>query len=78
MAYSMCTIHAKENEEMVWHILDKYPSMQLVLIDIDRGCPGLPGLGLSDDECASVRCFDPYNVAADTMGFFVAKLGKAR
>ena len=78
MTYSMGTIHAKENEEMVWHILDEFPSMQLVPIDITRGCPGLPGLGLSDDECASVRCFGPSDVAADTMGFFVAKLGKPR
>ena len=74
MTYSMGTIHAKENEEMVCHILDEYPSMQLVPIDIARG----PGLGLGDDECASVRCFDPSDVAADTMGFFVAKLGKPR
>ena len=78
MIYSMCTIHAKEYEEIVWHILDEYPSMQLVPFDIALGCPGLLGLGLSDDECAFVHRFDQSNIAADTKGFFVAKLQKAR
>ena len=39
MKYSTCTIDVRENEEMIWHILDEYPSMQLVL-------PGLLGLVL--------------------------------
>ena len=67
MTYSTCTIHVKENEEMIWHILDEYPSMQLVP-------PGLPGLDFSDDECASVHHFDPSNVEADTTGFFMKSL----
>ena len=78
MTYSMGTIRAKENDEMVWHILDDYPSMQLVPIGITLGYPGLPGLGLSDDACTSMHHFDPSDVAADTKGFFVAKLGKPR
>ena len=61
---------------MVRHILDTYPEMELVSIDVDLGLPGLPGLGLSDAECQRVRRFDPADSSADTMGFFVAKLCK--
>lgn len=77
MTYSTCTIHALENEGMVRHILDAYPSMQLVPIHIALGRPGLPGLGLNASECECVRRFDPSDIAADTIGFFVAKFQKA-
>ena len=70
------TFHALENEGMVRHILDTYPFMQLVPIHIDLGHPGLPGLGLNASECECVRRFDPSDMAADTIGFFVAKFQK--
>jgi len=75
MTYSTCTIHAQENECMVKHILDEYPYMELLPIDIDLGLPGLPGCGLDAQLCSYVRRFDPTD-ASDTMGFFVAKFQK--
>jgi 16S rRNA C967 or C1407 C5-methylase (RsmB/RsmF family) len=75
MSYSTCTIHSLENEEMVRHILDKYPGMELVPIDFDIGQPGLPGLGLDEHQCRCIRRFDPTD-KTDTIGFFVAKFRK--
>jgi 16S rRNA C967 or C1407 C5-methylase (RsmB/RsmF family) len=77
MTYSTCTIQAQENEAMVRHVLDHYPAMDLVPIDIDLGLPGLGGLGLDERECSYVRRFDPSG-KADTMGFFVAKFQKRK
>jgi 16S rRNA C967 or C1407 C5-methylase (RsmB/RsmF family) len=75
MTYSTCTFHCPENEGMVRHILDEYPSMQLLPIDIPLGSPGLIGHGLSDEQCAMVRRFDP--TVDESIGFFVAKFQKA-
>ena len=78
MTYSTCTIHHQENEEMVRYLLDEYhPTMELVPINVPLGGPGLPGLGLSADECNAVRRFDPSDTDSDTMGFFVAKFRKS-
>lgn len=75
LTYSTCTFHVEENERMVRHILDDYPVMELVPITIGVGLPGLPGHGLTTDECQRVRRFDPTD-SADTMGFFIAKFRK--
>ena len=71
LVYSTCTFHARENEGMVQYILDKHPEMELEPITIPLGSPGLSGQGLSSEDCAKVKRFDP-TVAEDTMGFFIA------
>jgi 16S rRNA C967 or C1407 C5-methylase (RsmB/RsmF family) len=76
MTYSTCTIHGFENEAMVRHVLDEYPIMELLPIDINLGLPGLGGFGLDERECSFVRRFDPADKKADTMGFFIAKFQK--
>jgi 16S rRNA C967 or C1407 C5-methylase (RsmB/RsmF family) len=78
MTYSTCTINADENESMVRHVIDVYPSMELLPIDYNIGGPGLPGFGLNEQQRGMVRRFDPCDEAADTMGFFVAKFRKQR
>jgi methyltransferase NSUN6 len=76
LTYSTCTIHVNENEAMVKHILDSYTQMELDPIDIICGLPGLPGFGLTDEQCRVVRRFDPSDTSSDTIGFFVAKFRK--
>jgi 16S rRNA C967 or C1407 C5-methylase (RsmB/RsmF family) len=76
MTYSTCTINSEENEQMVRHILEDYPVMKLLPIRTNIGQAGLAGFGLSDDERNKVRRFDPHNIEADTMGFFVALFQK--
>jgi 16S rRNA C967 or C1407 C5-methylase (RsmB/RsmF family) len=76
MTYSTCTIHVLENEAMVRHILDAYECMELLPIDIDLGLPGLPGVGLTEEERHCVKRFDPSDEQGDSMGFFVAKFQK--
>jgi len=81
MTYSTCTILSSENERMVRYVLDEYPCMKLVPVNIELGLPGLPGMGLSIEERNSVRRFDPskmnkVDLDSDTMGFFVSKFIK--
>lgn len=76
MTYSTCTISKLENEEMVRHILDNYPMMELLPIEGICGQAGLPGAGLSDSERGKVRRFDPHDEHSDTMGFFLALFRK--
>ena len=77
LVYSTCTLHARENEGMVRHILDTYGTvMDLVSISIPIGGPGLTGHGLSSPDCAKVRRFDPTET--DTMGFFIAAFTKRK
>ena len=82
MTYSTCTINGSENEGMVSHILQEYPTMELVPIELplswrqnNVGLSGLDGFGLSTKERNNVCRFDPSD-AADTMGFFVALFRK--
>jgi methyltransferase NSUN6 len=75
LTYSTCTIHALENEAMVRHMLDTYPEMKLMPVDVPLGGPGLPGYGLDFDQRQHVRRFDPTD-ENDTMGFFIAKFQK--
>lgn len=77
MTYSTCTINASENEEMVKFIITEFPCMKLLPISEEfPGLPGLPGGGLSEEECKMVRRFDPCNKTIDSMGFFIAKFQK--
>lgn len=76
MSYSTCTMNSSENEAMVRHILDNYPSLKLLPIQLHSGQPGLAGFGLNEEECKCVRRFDPHNEQEDTMGFFVALFQK--
>jgi 16S rRNA C967 or C1407 C5-methylase (RsmB/RsmF family) len=77
MTYSTCTINASENEEMVKFIITEFPCMKLLPISEEfPGLPGLPGVGLSEEECKMVRRFDPCNKTIDSMGFFIAKFQK--
>lgn len=79
LTYSTCTINTEENEEMVKHILDTYPTMKLVPIPANSiGLPGRTGFGLSDGERGKVRRFEPHlNDNDDTMGFFLALFQKS-
>mmetsp|Transcript_18372 Transcript_18372/g.42384 ORF Transcript_18372/g.42384 Transcript_18372/m.42384 type:complete len:564 (+) Transcript_18372:48-1739(+) len=84
MTYSTCTINGDENEGMVRHILQEYPCMELLPINLPSigkeenfGLPGLDGFGLSLKERKFVRRFDPSSIG-DTMGFFVALFRKNR
>lgn len=70
LVYSTCTLFARENEGMVQHILETYPTMRLQTITLPLGSPGLPGQGLSAADCAKVRRFDP--TVTDSTGFFIA------
>lgn len=76
LVYSTCTFHAPENEGMVRYILDHHP-VDLVPIGVPLGSPGLSGQGLSSEDCAKVRRFDP-TVVEDTIGFFIACFVKRR
>lgn len=76
MTYSTCTIHMEENEEMVRWLLDTFPCMVLVPIDIELGRTGRPSSSLTAAERDMVRYFDPTDRELDTMGFFVAKFQK--
>lgn len=78
MTYSTCTISASENEKMIRFILDTFPEMELIPIDIPLGQRGLSGAGLTEQECGMVRRFDPHNKEADTMGFFLALFQKKK
>lgn len=79
LTYSTCTIHVLENEDMVRYILDEYISqMELIPIEIPYGLPGLPGVGLTDEQRNYVRRFDPSDIQLDTMGFFIAKFRKKK
>ena len=75
VVYSTCTINPKENEEMVRYILDTFPCLRLVPAEPLIGGPGLPGLGLSDEERAMVQRFDPSD-ESDSIGFFAARFEK--
>jgi 16S rRNA C967 or C1407 C5-methylase (RsmB/RsmF family) len=72
LVYSTCSITAVENEEAVRYLLDSFPYMRLVPAEPRIGGPGLPGVGLSNEECAKVQRFDSV-VNPKTMGFFIAK-----
>lgn len=73
MTFSTCTINSSENESNVKYILEEFPMLKLVPIDLDIGSPGLPLL--SDTERMMVRRFDPDD-STDSCGFFVAKFIK--
>lgn len=82
MTYSTCTINSSENEGVVNYILNKFPCMELVPIEVARtsefGSSGLAGCGLNDEQRNMVRRFDPSDCKQDTMGFFIARLLKQR
>lgn len=75
LVYSTCTIQARENEGMVGEILS-YSKMELVPITIPLGSPGLPGQGISPEDCTKVRRFDP--TVTNSMGFFIAAFTKLK
>ena len=84
MIYSTCTINGHENEGMVSHVLQNYPCMELLPIELppswrrdDVVFPGSEGFGLSLEERNRVCRFDPSG-AGDTMGFFVALFRRKR
>ena len=77
MTYSTCSISVLENEGIVRWVIDNFPFMKLIPIDIQIGQPGLDNAGLSPSERMMVRRFDP-NTVIDTMGFFVAKFQKTK
>jgi len=92
LTYSTCTILMAENEHMVRYILETYRDcMELVpVFDFETdngdtknsaklsslGGPGLLASGLTAEQCACVRRFDPADRDSDTMGFFLAKFRK--
>ena len=77
LVYSTCTLHARENEGMVQYILDNHADMHLLPIAIPLGSSVLPGHGISLEDCAKIKRFDP-TVAQDTMGFFIASFAKRK
>lgn len=76
MTYSTCTINTSENEEIVKCILVEFPCMKLESLCHLPGLPGLPNMGLTEEECKMVRRFDPTDTSLDTMGFFIATFNK--
>ena len=60
---------------MVRYFLDTFPCLRLVAAEPRVGGPGLPGLGLSDEEREMVQRFDPTD-ASDSIGFFAARFEK--
>ncbi len=77
MVYSTCTLEPEENEEVVTHILERYPEARLEEIELD----------IKRSECVlefegkryhpDVRkCLRIYPNDNDTEGFFVAKIVK--
>jgi len=82
MIYSTCTINGHENEGMVSHVLQNYPCMELLPIELppswrrdDVVFPGSEGFGLSLEERNRVCRFDPSG-AGDTMGIFCCIVSK--
>ena len=76
LTFSTCTFQMLENEGNVRHILDNYPCLKLLPIEIGIVLPGLKGSGLDEQERGCVRRFDPSDENTDSMGFFVAKFEK--
>ncbi|KPJ08458.1 Putative methyltransferase NSUN6 [Papilio machaon] len=86
LVYSTCTITEEENERMVAWVLDKFPNMQLVPAEPLLGGPGLPNVGLSDEQRIMVQRFGPEDdplrqvddIYKNSIGFFTAKFIKIK
>ena len=84
------TINPLENEHIVAYALQEFPLQLLPQTPyLGEVCdrvymnksniaqPGLPGCGLTEDQCKLVQRFDP-SAALDTNGFFIAKFMKTK
>ncbi|XP_014367403.2 tRNA (cytosine(72)-C(5))-methyltransferase NSUN6 [Papilio machaon] len=86
LVYSTCTITEEENERMVAWVLKKFPNMQLVPAEPLLGGPGLPNVGLSDEQRIMVQRFGPeedplrqvHDIYKNSIGFFTAKFIKIK
>lgn len=50
LVYSTCTITEDENEGLVSWVLEKFPCLKLIPAEPLLGGPGLPNLGLDDEQ----------------------------
>ncbi|XP_023946918.2 tRNA (cytosine(72)-C(5))-methyltransferase NSUN6 [Bicyclus anynana] len=84
LVYSTCTITVNENEGMVTWALENFPCIQLIPAEPFYGGPGLPDVGLSDDQRIMVQRFGPEedslrkveDLSQNTIGFFIASFIK--
>ncbi|XP_034832357.1 tRNA (cytosine(72)-C(5))-methyltransferase NSUN6 isoform X1 [Maniola hyperantus] len=80
LVYSTCTVTVDENEGMVAWVLEKFPCLQLIPAEPYYGGPGLPNVGLSDEQRIMVQRFWPeedplrkvQDLSKNTIGFFIA------
>lgn len=49
LVYSTCTITLEENEQNVAWVLEKYPQMELVAINVNIGSPGITQVDYNND-----------------------------
>eukprot|EP00118_Oscarella_pearsei_P002663 m.11186 g.11186 ORF g.11186 m.11186 type:complete len:460 (+) comp23058_c0_seq3:25-1404(+) len=85
LVYCTCTISPEENESQVSWFLQEFPAMKLVKQVPHLGGEGMPGYGLSEEECSLVQRFDAAwsdvdlgsaSFLQDTIGFFITKFRK--
>jgi len=81
LAYSTCSLHPEENEEVVFHLLRRFPQEVEILRLSIPGLSGHPGLteweGRQYPE-EMERCLRVYPHDNDTDGFFIALVEKRR
>ncbi|XP_037294359.1 LOW QUALITY PROTEIN: tRNA (cytosine(72)-C(5))-methyltransferase NSUN6-like [Manduca sexta] len=84
LVYSTCTTTVDENEALVSWALEKFPNLKLIPAEPFHGGPGLPGVGLSDEQRVLVQRFGPEidelrlveEKYRDHIGFFIAAFSK--
>lgn len=84
LVYSTCTITEDENEGLVSWVLEKFPCLKLIPAEPLLGGPGLPNLGLDDEQRKMVQRFGPHidalrpadEIYRDSIGFFIAAFTK--
>jgi tRNA (cytosine40_48-C5)-methyltransferase len=76
LAYSTCSLEPEEDEAMVSWLLERYPEMDVLPIDVPLGDPGITSWeGKSfDARVASTRRFWPHRTECE--GFYIALLRK--
>lgn len=77
MVYSTCSLEPEENEKIISDMLQKYPDLEILDIDLDikRSSAVMEFEGEKFDPRVS-KCLRIYPQDNDTEGFFVAKLKK--
>lgn len=76
LVYSTCTLNPRENEEVVNHLLKKRPAVVNVWNPPLKWHEGLTGWQGRDYDVQIRRCRRFYPHEIDSVGFFVARIGK--